>query len=155
MEGKNDATQIKRKGAPAPGTCPMGPAPIPTPTGTPTETVTLTPTGTATPCTGTPVANIVPSGGTKRAGSLLVDGSLSTDVCGRPLFYVWDCQDSLALQDPCPDFMSAAEDGTLTSYTFPLNNGDELFITLTVCIDGPNGPTAPCSGEVSREYAGQ
>ena len=51
-EVKNDGMQVKRKDAPAPGACPMGP----TPAETATATATPTPTDTPTPTSGAPTA---------------------------------------------------------------------------------------------------
>lgn len=78
-ELKNDATQVKRKDAFAPGACPMEPPPSATPTATVTPTPTATATATvpgvdptATP-TPTPTATpIPPYTRTFAAGSLIV-----------------------------------------------------------------------------------
>jgi hypothetical protein len=74
---KNDATQVKRKDAPAPGACPVGPTPIDTPTATvtptPTETATTTPGGADPTATPTPtVTPTPPYNRTFAAGSLII-----------------------------------------------------------------------------------
>ena len=133
-EGTNDATQIKRKAAPAPGACPMGPTPTATATPTPTATPTAppTPTATATACNALPVAILAPETGTKPAGPIFVHADGSFDPCGRPLHYIWTCVYPNAPQQ-CADFDSAAQNGTLTSYTFYLADQDQLTLAVEVC----------------------
>lgn len=142
-EVKNDATQIKRKAAPAPNACPMEP--------TPTATATPTPTATPTACSGTPVTIINPSSGEKDQGPLFVDGGSSFDPCGRPLKYYWTC---IYLQHPqqCYDFYRETSNGA-TSYTFTIvAPGDEILVNLQVCVED-NGSLI-CGDELPRDYLG-
>jgi hypothetical protein len=116
-----------------------------------TDRPTPTPTATATPpaCTGTPVAILLPSGGVKDAGTLVVDASHSTDPCGRPLRYFWSCVGTEGRQ--CDDFMIMATDGTVASHALPLEDGDVYIVALFVCVDGGT----ICSDPQLTEYQGQ
>jgi hypothetical protein len=80
----------------------------------------------------TPV--LTPGSGNKNEGPLQLSTAASSDSCGRPLVYVWDCATNKDTQK-CADLIAAANaaPGEMTDYTYDLWVREELTILVYVC----------------------
>ncbi len=75
---------------------------------------------------------LTPSSGTKDAGPLTLSAANSSDSCGRPLAYGWDCVTNKNPQK-CADLRNSANNGDMVEYTFDIEVWEELAIQLRVC----------------------